>query len=646
MANQHSAKEQAANILAYGKPERLAQPVILRAGKFSLCYMDGFLRYIKVGDQEVLRMINHAVRDSNWGTVPLQLFNETIQISENSFKINYQAEARQGDVAYHWNCEIIGTENTMLHFSINGEALSNFKRNRMGFTVLHPIRECAGMPVRISHPNGTYTENRFPKLISPHQPFKDIQAMEWPLGRSGQVRLTFSGDIFEMEDQRNWIDDSFKTYCTPLDLPFPVNIALGERVQQSIQLEYQEEENSTETVTNQEIPSFHLAPKACSLPQIGIGQSSEVRGFTAIAEKYFAQIPFDYYQVDWHLNEANWIEHANQGIAEAKALNYKLALNLFFFDPARELNGLLAFLQEKISSVNIGLINVFDGRAVASQATTLERVIPKLKEFAPHIPIGAGTNAFFTELNRNRPPLENLDHLVYSINPQVHAFDNRSLTETLNAIPYTVETTRAFAPGKAIHIGPITFKMRWNPNATGKIAPIPGQLPDQVDVRQMSLFGAGWLLGCINSLLKSGVKVATFFETIGLQGIIQSSNPKFPDQFRAPAEVVYPLFFAFRMLLEQKDSDFFPIFPSDALMFSGIAFKNKNQTTRDLVLVNFRNDSISIQLPEMFINRSGYLITTENIESLMQHPENWEDLKKLNFPSTIELPRYGILLLK
>ena len=40
--------------------------------------------------------------------------------------------------------------------------------------------------------------------------------------------------MFEMEDQRNWSDASYKTYSRPLSLPFPYPIAAGERVRQSV----------------------------------------------------------------------------------------------------------------------------------------------------------------------------------------------------------------------------------------------------------------------------------------------------------------------------------------------------------------------------------------------------------------------------
>ena len=44
------------------------------------------------------------------------------------------------------------------------------------------------------------------------------------------------GDTFEMEDQRNWTDASYKTYVRPLALPWPYLIAKGETIDQKVTL--------------------------------------------------------------------------------------------------------------------------------------------------------------------------------------------------------------------------------------------------------------------------------------------------------------------------------------------------------------------------------------------------------------------------
>ena len=45
-----------------------------------------------------------------------------------------------------------------------------------------------------------------------------------------RVACRMEGDAFEMEDQRNWMDASYKTYVRPLALPWPYTIAQGEKL--------------------------------------------------------------------------------------------------------------------------------------------------------------------------------------------------------------------------------------------------------------------------------------------------------------------------------------------------------------------------------------------------------------------------------
>ncbi|NJO01216.1 MAG: hypothetical protein HC880_05495 [Bacteroidia bacterium] len=229
------------NTRCYGSPEDLPPKVSLRAGRLSVIYQSGFLRYIKLGSTEIIRMINHTVRDENWGTLPLIIQDETIEDHGDSFIIRYRAQAEQGHIRFAWQARIEGQADSLLRFEIEGTALSKFKKNRAGFTVLHPIRECVGQLVEITHPEGTLESAVFPELISPHQPFVNIQQLSWPVNNDLKVHLYFIGDIFETEDQRNWTDASFKTYCTPLSQPFPVTLQSGDTIWQSILLDFEGE---------------------------------------------------------------------------------------------------------------------------------------------------------------------------------------------------------------------------------------------------------------------------------------------------------------------------------------------------------------------------------------------------------------------
>jgi hypothetical protein len=107
-----------------------------------------------------------------------------------------------------------------------------FQRRRFGLAVLHRPDD-AGTPLQVGHPDGSWTGTQFPVAIAPHQPARDVAELRW--SRPGvDVAVAFRGDVFEMEDQRNWSDASFTTYSTPLSEPFPVRLEPGTVVRQQL----------------------------------------------------------------------------------------------------------------------------------------------------------------------------------------------------------------------------------------------------------------------------------------------------------------------------------------------------------------------------------------------------------------------------
>jgi len=121
---------------------------ILRAGPLSVVFESGDLRYIRLGDREVVRRIYVAVRDRNWGTVPARLADVTLEEQPGRFLIRYAAEHAESPINFAWRAAIEGQPDGSLRFAMDGESHSTFLRNRIGFCVLHPIRECAGARCR------------------------------------------------------------------------------------------------------------------------------------------------------------------------------------------------------------------------------------------------------------------------------------------------------------------------------------------------------------------------------------------------------------------------------------------------------------------------------------------------------------------
>jgi hypothetical protein len=63
--------------------------------------------------------------------------------------VELEAENGQGTIDFRWAGVITGDADGTVTFRMDGSARSTFLRNRIGFCVLHPIREFAGVPCRI-----------------------------------------------------------------------------------------------------------------------------------------------------------------------------------------------------------------------------------------------------------------------------------------------------------------------------------------------------------------------------------------------------------------------------------------------------------------------------------------------------------------
>src|SRR5690348_8140949 len=116
----------------------------LRAGPLALIYQAGDLRYITLGEREIVRRVLVAVRDRNWGTVPNQLSNVRLEQGADWFHIEYDVDSRQREIDFGWHAVLHGTGAGTLSFAFEGLARTSFWSNRLGLVVLHPIRECAG----------------------------------------------------------------------------------------------------------------------------------------------------------------------------------------------------------------------------------------------------------------------------------------------------------------------------------------------------------------------------------------------------------------------------------------------------------------------------------------------------------------------
>jgi hypothetical protein len=631
-------------VLYYGSDDPLPVRRWLRAGPLALCYEAGDLRYVRLGDHEILRRVYVAVRDRNWDTLPLTLSNVRFDLGARTFRITYDAEHRQAAVQgqpihFVWRGTLTGDAQGTLTFTMDGVARSTFWRNRIGFCVLHPMQACAGRPCVVEHSDGTRERGVFPRFIAPHQPFLDIRALTHEVIPDVRAEVRFSGDVFEMEDQRNWTDASYKTYSTPLALPFPVEVPVGTRITQRVTLTLQGDVPArcfiptagTEggDATQVRPLTFTVCPSSLGrLPHVGLSVASHGQPLSSWEVARLKALHLAHLRVDVPL--AGTGEGGSAGAAalhravvEAQALGVPLEVALFLSaDAAQELPAFVERLRQLNPQVCRWLI--FHTEEKATTQSWLELAREHLMLYAPHVPIVAGTNAYFAELNRVRPPIEMADAVCYAITPQVHAFDNTSLVETLPTQAVTVGSARRFVGDLPIVISPVTLRPRFNPNAT---APTPAlaedRLPPQVDVRQMALLGAGWTLGSLKYLAERGVASVTYYETTGWRGVMaRAAGSPLPEQFRAPPGAVFPLYHVLAAVGAFAGGDVLPITGGDLRILEpvvGLALRQAHRLR--VMLANLTPTPQRVMVRGLAGEGRVYILDACNAEQAMTAPE-------------------------
>jgi hypothetical protein len=434
----------------------------------------------------------------------------------------------------------------------------------------------------------------FPDWVAAEQPvtaIHDLGSLAHEVVPGLWVEVSFSGDLFEMEDQRNWIDASYKTFCTPLRLPFPVEIAAGTRITQTIELRLHPDAPTVPVAEVNEPKQVVLAQtrQRYVMPPIGFAMSEHalsVRECARLALLYPAHL-----RADLHLAQTDVASVFARACREAERLNTALEVALFLSDNAvAELQALVALLKQHAPRIARWLI--FDANAKATTARSLQLARQALQAFDKSMggaPIGGGTNADFYQLNQQRPPSEWMDFVTFSMNPQTHACDNASLIETLSAIPAPLRSARHYFDHLPVVVSPLTLKPRFNPVATSAIAETNDTLPANVDVRQMSLFGAAWTLGALKRLAESGAASITCYETTGWRGVLETAaGSPLPQQFPSLPGAVFPLYHLFADIAEFIGGQVVAVPSSNPLKVEALLLERGE--ARMLLLANLTNE--------------------------------------------------------
>ncbi len=539
------------------EPEKL----VLTAGPLEVTFDAGALRWIRWNGVEILRGISFLVRTPGWGTPAPTITN--LQIDEQAAVFHVRYEAYFGEISKGVLAKIAFEARSEGHLEATADIRADvpFNTNRTGFVILHPLDGFAGTEVEVEHASGQSRKLAIPLQISPGQPVMDIRAIAHRPHAGLRVSTRFAGDIFEMEDHRNWSDASFKTYSRPIGLPYPYLLQAGVTVHQAVTVAIADDGPSATvnapvsvpTLEDQTVPEYTLpldnlddardalrfADALADLkPPRLLLRYDTARGDTLAAVADLAELLL-------RIGSSLDVQVILGGDDPAAAAAELQRLARAFKDAGIVVSHIEAYAKVDEQSFQPG-----EARPPHLSEEQLESA---LAEAFPESRGGGGTPAFFTEFNRKRPDPARAEYLSFATTPVVHAADDASVVETLQALPHILYSASRLSDGMPLSIGPVGIGARLNPYGPAPVDNLPDGRVGMArkDPRQRGLFAAAWHVGYLAQISPWGIERFAFGAPTGPFGLVSSRQDYGRDVWDDwPDGTVYPLYHVARWLSE------------------------------------------------------------------------------------------------
>ncbi|MGO4439282.1 hypothetical protein [Rhizobium sp. RAF56] len=518
----------ASSVDTFGTDEPAPHRHLLKAGPLSAVLEDGNLRDIRYFGIEVVRAINYLVRDMAWGTFKAEISDLEIVEDSDSFRVSYAAICGNEANSLSYRMGITGKAEGGLVLEAAALALTDFHTNRIGFVVLHPA-DAAGAHLTIRHTDGQSETTRFPKLISADQPAFDIGGLTHEAAPGLWCAIDMEGDAFEMEDQRNWTDASFKTYVRPLSKPRPYWVKKGSSDVQRVSLNLHGGEHVAKALKAVDA-TLAIGEPIGRMPAMALFCDETVRSANAPLPRGLMQTLV----VRQDLSEGpERLAAARRMAADGTSLAVELVMDAV--DPSAESAKALRLISHagiEPSALLVSPRRDFKTRPSGSLPAgqrPIGELVRALRDAGYDGPIGAGSPSNFTEFNRN-PPTADYDFIFFGVSAIGHAADDTSVIETLSVYPVVLESAAALCPGKPIWLGPCTIGVRHNPygratSANPNRQRIPGA---QDDPRHSALFGAAFAVSILAGTAGQPVEHLTLASPYGSFGLVSETGRSRP----------------------------------------------------------------------------------------------------------------------
>ncbi|WP_460798829.1 hypothetical protein [Microbacterium sp. GXF0217] len=479
--------------------------VVWSAHDWSIEVRGDELAEIRYDGRMLLRAVRSAVRDRGWQTVPVQVLSLDSNTSSLTLGLRHEGLGARLDSMLR-----VTAQENELRIAWDAVNEEPFDTCRTGLVVLHPAED-AGRAAVVEHPDGSSESAAFPRQISPHQPIVDIRSLRV----EDEFSLEFSGDVFEMEDQRNWTDASFKTYSRPLDLPYPYALDAGERVEQSVTIRVLGA--ATETPPMGDALKLTVV-EAGAFPDVGV-EASTAPDPVPVSDVGSFRV------VEVNLQSSNWRATLERAAADEVPLDVRIVTD----GSATPLAEAARAVGRYVDAPGVRSVTAFDATEHVSDTRVVSALRAAMTTSGLSVPVLAGARSHFTELNREQARIaRDVDGIVVNTTPLFHTLDTEQLVEALAMQRLIAEQSVAIADGLPVHIGPVSLRPRFNNVATTP-EPAPtrmdlaegygAEFTGAVDARQGAPELGAWVIASAAALAVSGVASVSWFETWGPRGL-------------------------------------------------------------------------------------------------------------------------------
>jgi D-apionolactonase len=399
---------------------------------------DGSLGPIHSAGHEIVRRIFVTVRDRNWQEVAPSHWETKVDPERHT--VTLFARHKSDLVDFEWRGTLeLAPDHRSVHFAFEGKARRDMEVCRLGLIVLHPLEAMIGSRVtaRSERAEASLT---IPAQIAPQpivagipgaltEPFSELKIER---AGFGVLKLSFRGDMFELEDQRNWGDASFKSYCTPLRLGYPRAVAEGTRVAHRVDIRFE-----PAVVDAQEdkprLPRQGTATSSVEFPKLGCEWRKNLSGTSGDG------IPASYrhYYVD--------TTHAS-GLDDFRSLlerspHARIEVGVDAQDHRALPSHQLSLVREHISQIKRVLVyGAGTGLPSAWAIESWRRAIQDAT--SSQVPVLAATRGYYVEYNRAAPLGTATQGIAFPLTATVHSDEVGTIVENAATVADMASTAR------------------------------------------------------------------------------------------------------------------------------------------------------------------------------------------------------------